>query len=77
MKTNTKKRTFLQVSLILLLAAMLTGCSAIDTTLGILDIFESDTDIVPVCNSGSVGAVFKGDTCLLYSDGVYRWETSD
>jgi cell shape-determining protein MreD len=27
MKTNTKKRTFLQVCLILLLAEMLTGCA--------------------------------------------------
>lgn len=74
MKTNTKN-TLSQVLFILLLAAILAGCGAIDTTLGILNILEPDTEVVAVCNKDSVGAVSRGNTCLLFSDGVYRWDT--
>lgn len=63
----------LPLSLLTLL--LLTGCAAVETTSEILDIIYDDPE--PVCGTESVGLQWKGETCLKYSDGAYRWRPTE
>ena len=53
----------------LLILFLFIGCAE---TLTVLDIL-SLPDPIPVCDKDSVGATYKGQQCLKYSDGNYRW----
>jgi hypothetical protein len=55
--------------IVLLVALLFVGCAEV---LPILDIFTPLAP-VPVCDKDSVGATYKGQQCLKYSDGSYRW----
>jgi len=59
----------IMIIMVLFSALLLSGCAAM---LDILDILAYQPP-VPVCDKDSVGSTFKGQQCLKYSDGNYRW----
>jgi len=59
------KRFFLLAAILLL-----TGCAGFWT---VVDIITEPVPIKPVCNEQNVGVSYQGETCLQWSDGVYRW----
>ena len=56
---------------LVVLAMVLPGCAALQTTAEIIDILVPDP--VPVCDAESVGVEVGGDQCVKLSDGAYVW----
>ena len=51
---------------------MLSGCAA----LNVLDVIVPDpkpVPIAPICGPDTVGISYRGETCLKWTDGRYRW----
>jgi hypothetical protein len=58
--------------LLVITVLALSGCAVLDTTTEIIeDIIPEDP--VPVCEQGTAGSQWDGQTCLKFSDGTYRW----
>jgi len=55
-----------------LMLVCLTGCAALETASDVIGILIPD-EPDPVCDQDSVGAAARGNQCLKYSDGTYRW----
>jgi len=71
---EARKNGMFRVASTLLLIVTLSGCSTLEATSDILDILYDDPEAV--CDSESVGLQWKGETCLKYSDGTYRWSAT-
>ena len=61
---------------LILAAFLLTGCSTVGWILDILAPTKPEKVPVPVCDKVAYekGLRWDGKQCLLYSDGMYRWE---